>query len=283
MSDDNPNWILRARVALADALDEAAQRFADKGKSVEGVHDARKALKRARALTRLFEDSLEAQAAEARSVVNAARRALGRTRDLDVMPDTARTLHASEATREALLFAITRERKRGASDAADEIDHAKALAALADKVRSWPIHPGDDERALRHMRETYRKARRLGRAAFPHNDGPALHRVRSLIVDLGQQFDALAPPSPTRDADLRKLRQALGVHHDLTVLAAFALERRELLIGEKTEIREAIERQQRSLTRRARRRFSRAFGEPPQRFLRRLKRDLSSETSEAAE
>src|SRR5471032_1983095 len=86
-------WPEHCRRELVNAMLEAAEMFPHPGEDrAERVHDARKALKKARALARLFTPAENLAAYDVISALDAARRKMGAARNLDVMHGVLKSL-----------------------------------------------------------------------------------------------------------------------------------------------------------------------------------------------
>src|SRR5271170_7728750 len=111
-------WPEYCRRRLVAAILGAADLFPHPGEDEgERIHEARKALKEARALAKLMAGVVGPPAYEALRELEAARRRMGRARDLDVMPGALASLGGRVESRviDALGQAIVAER-----------DHARA-------------------------------------------------------------------------------------------------------------------------------------------------------------
>jgi len=121
---------------------------------------------------------------------------------------------------------------------------------------------------------TYRQARRRGRRAFENDDPAALHAFRARVVDLRYQLALLAcawPEALKAQAEgLNELRESLGDHHDLHVLAAFAAELGSAGPAALAQLQERVEAKQEMLGRRAETEYRRLFAETPRAFASRL-------------
>ena len=277
MSASRRSWPLHCRVALVAAIDAAAEQFPRSGEDeARRIHDVRKTLKRAAGLARLFEPLVGAPADAARAALDAARRSVGRARDLDVLPGVLARMNAPAKARDILLAAIgaQRDAERRAHKAFDAGAVAAELSALARAVEGWRVEAAGAAPLLEAVRRTYRAAQRRGQRALASRAPADLHALRARVVDLSYQLATLEPAWPemirTFDRELRRLRQTLGDHNDLTVLAAFVHGRPELSREETEALLALIARRRRPLERRAGERFARLFAERPSAFERRL-------------
>ena len=114
MSGRRDPWTAAARDALVQALGAAARAFPKPGDDgARAVHGARKELKRAASLARWFLGVVGPAAYAPRDAANLARRAIGRVRDLDVLPLALEKVKCAPEVREALMQAIALERGEG--------------------------------------------------------------------------------------------------------------------------------------------------------------------------
>lgn len=276
MSARRAAFVERTRQALAVSLRTAATGFPEAGGSgSRGVHDARKELKRSASLARTFGQIVGPGAYVALEAANAARRAFGRTRNLDVMPVALERVKCTPDVRAALTRAIALEKGDALDEAApDSAGMAARLEAAATAVSVWDLADVDDATLAAALRHTYKTAKRRGAAAFATGDADDLHELRRGVIDLSHQLDELRPAWPALiDAycdELRKLRQTLGDFNDLTMLGEFGLSRRELSAGDAQAFVEAVERRRKPLARKAHAQFERSFAERPGAFARRF-------------
>ena len=288
MSAARVAWVAHARAALARSLDEAAERYPRPGgDGAERVHEARRALKRAASLARLFAPIVGSPAYAALDAVDAARRQVGDLRDFDVLPDVLASLKCAAATREILMRAIAVERENArASHAGGDLDRFETdLRAAAAAVAGWEL-AADDEALTTSLRMSYRAAKRRGRAAWGSGDADDLHDLRVRVVDLSHQLGLFETAWPAMFSaygdELQKLRNSLGAHNDLTVLGEFALTRRELSGAAAEELAAAALRRRKPLERRAAAQFGRLFAERPGAFTRRIAAYLAHPHQKAA-
>jgi CHAD domain-containing protein len=227
---------------LVEAILAAADQFPHPGQDeADRIHDVRRTLKRAAGLSRLFTPLVGAPAYQALKALNAARRSVGRARDLDILPGVLARLQAPTETRDLLLRVIAeqREAERLAHREIDVGGLSAELRTLARSVEGWDVETAGAEPLLLAVRRTYREARRLG------------HRARA-------------------SGELQRLRKTLGDHNDLAILAEFARGRPELPHAEAEGLIALVAHRSRPLERRANEQFSRLFVERPGAFEQRI-------------
>ena len=270
-------WPPHCRAALARALRLASRQFPRAGEDeATRVHDVRKTLKGAAGLARLFTGLVAAPAEATLAAINAARRKVGRARDLDILPGVLASLELPAESRDALTAAIAeqREAERRAHHEIDVSGLAAELRALADSVETWDVEAAGAAPLIAALRRTYRSARRRGDVALPGGSPGELHAMRVRVVDLVHQIGVfeLAWPAMVRAAtrELQRLRTALGDHNDLSVLAEFVAARPELTPEQKVAVAVLIAKRRRPLARRAAQLYARLFAERPSAFERRL-------------
>jgi CHAD domain-containing protein len=266
-------WPEHCRRRLIAAILDAADLFPHPGDDIgTRIHDARKALKEARAAAKLFAIAVGSPAYEAVSALEAARRQIGRARDLDVMPAALASLGAAidgeTSARLSRAIAFEREVARHAHRNIDVAALSAQLRQLARSIEDWDLSSHTTSaQLLKALRNAYRAARRHGRLALDSGDAHELHKLRTQVVDLGHHFIALEPAWPALfmavGADFHRMRQQLGEHNDLTVLAEFAIGRPDLSLVQLTDLALKVERRQKQLARRARKQFERLFAERP--------------------
>mgnify|MGYP002777760844 CR=1 FL=1 len=264
---------------LQEELSEAVSRLRDPGDVDAGVHGARKAIKRARALLRLVRAGLGPQFARENHALRDAARLLAQRRDAAVAAATFEQLVPEPPPnlvplRDALLAA--RDAVAGAA-AADPLAAAAADLELAHRrterwptfTRGWPVVEAG-------LKTSYGGGRRAMREAFRDPSPDAFHEWRKRVKDLWYHTLLLQGVWKTVQlawaGALEDLSDALGEDHDLEVLrlAVAALPdtdpeaRRELLAradDRSSELRTA-----------ARTLGQRIYAEPPRRYLARMRR-----------
>jgi CHAD domain-containing protein len=264
--------IVRGELRKAlDALDEDAP-------GEDAVHEARKCVKKARAVLRLLRAPLGSRYAAENDRLRGVARALASLRDADATLDTLRALHArypgvvSATTVRAVGRGLQR-RKRRVKATIDPVVK-RAHAALVRSCRSAPprLRQVAGFRATRAGAvEGYREAHDACRALALDSDATAFHEWRKRIKDHWYHVRLFAglPDGPrSRVRSLERLEGWLGEDHDLATLRSIVLEgddrygdarTRTLVLG-------AIVKSQASLRRRALALGHRAFSQSPREF-----------------
>jgi CHAD domain-containing protein len=258
------------------------------------VHEARKALKRLRALVRLLRDELGEQSYERESaLLRDAGRGLARARDAEVLLSTLEDLIARHPGRLAGRRGVLRLRARlqqerdgaAALALADSATHAGALAelrALRARVSEWQLAElGGIEAVEPALERLYGKGRgRMRRAAKAKGESRrtrTLHEWRKRVKDLRYAAEMLGVQKLAKRAD--ELGELLGEEHDLAVLAQRV--RREAKAGRASGapgrrsrklLLKLIAGRRRKLRKRALRDGERLYARKPASFVRRVRR-----------
>ncbi len=267
------------RGASEEVLVEARRQLEEPADGVVAVHGFRKAMKRWRAILRLYEAVLGTEAVRLRIEARDLARELAGPRDvrsaLEALADlgdealSARTRAAiamrletlGSATEAATLTAplVTRLR-RG-------LDHAAAAC------RRWPLDGVGFDTIVEGLTESYARARN----AIPENwesaSTNALHVLRQRVVVHRYQMELAVPLWPKVGrawvAEAQKLRDRLGHHHDLAVIREFTAAQRPLAPW-RSRLAPLIAARQAEHAAAAARVAHRLFAEKPKAFRRRL-------------
>jgi CHAD domain-containing protein len=280
-------WPQYCRAALVRSVSAAAAQFPGPGEEApKRVHDVRKTLKEARAIARLFLDSVGEPARVTITTLAVTRRQIGRARDLDVMAIRVQRLEPPPEVSEPLMAAIAREReaaqraRRGLSAATPR----PRLNAIVRRVEGWDLSAVETGEIVAAVARTYRQARKRGRFAFNGDDPVALHATRARVVDLRYQLSLLScawPEAMDAQAEaLNDLREALGDFNDLHVLGTFAAEYGELAPQALEDLGSRVTAKQTKLRRRANVEFERLFAEKPNAFATRIGAYLANPVKE---
>ncbi len=211
----------------------------------EGIHEARKATKRLRAVIRLVRDAVGRPAYREENVVlrDTARR-LAPARDGAVLVETLaalreqyRDLVAPQALATTAGYLTDRHRAARAGVLGDRqlmVDTVVTLRTARRRYAGWepsrrstgrlaarPVAEGFDP-VGRGLARTYRRGRRAMQAAYTTGSAEAFHLWRKRTKYLRYQLEALAPLYPEllapQAAELDRLGELLGREHDLAVL-----------------------------------------------------------------
>jgi CHAD domain-containing protein len=198
------------------------------------VHEARKALKRLRALLGLLRDELGEQTYERESgLLRETGRSLARARDAAVLLSTLEDLIARHPGKLAGRRGVLRLRTRlqherdGASElalagTATQAGSLAELRAMRDRVNGWQLAErggiGAIEPALGRLYGKGRKRmRRAAKAKGENRRTRSLHEWRKRVKDLRYAAEMLGASKVAKRAD--ELGELLGEEHDLAVLA----------------------------------------------------------------
>ena len=191
------------------------------GGEPDPIHDARKALKRARAILRLCRISLGPERfRQENTILRDAGRSLSGVRDAQVLLETLDELRSDEALPTATwssfrdeLGSEARALERLASDGDGRTNVVVALAGVRERIEVWSL-PDDGDALAEGFELVYRKARRARRRALRHPAPENLHELRKRTKDVWHQGQLLSAGAPKRISKLRrrahKLADVLG-------------------------------------------------------------------------
>lgn len=260
--------------------------------SVKAVHQARKHLKKTRALLRLVRPALGAKAYRRE---DAALRdiglALSGARDAAVLVQTVSKLSEHAAGRlPADTFDQLRDALAAEASAAPTVADGEpvpelasvieALRAAEQRVEAWPLDGADWGTVVEGIARAYARGREGFAVARATPEPELLHAWRKRAKDLWYHQRLLAPAWPEQlDAQAEaahKLTELLGDDHDLAVLAARLADDTAPLPpvadAERAELLALVEHRSRELRDAATRLGRRVYAEPPKAFTRRLAR-----------
>jgi len=222
--DDPAESVERVR---RDQLESAAEALDAGEDPVEAIHDARKRIKKTRALLRLARPGLKRKAYKRRNrALRDAGRGMSGSRDADVLAETVDLLAERYAERyPKTFFAGVRQPLAMHAQAlrreADAGEHVAALRELADD--EWPLRDLDSDALAESLERTYAR----GRDAFARADRKPtttnLHEWRKRVKDLWYQQKLLEDTWPgvmkAQAKEAKTLSKLLGEDHDLAVLS----------------------------------------------------------------
>jgi CHAD domain-containing protein len=241
---------------------------------VEAVHEARKDLKKLRALLRLTRAELGEDAFRRENTCfRDAGRELAGVRDGDVMLDTLRTLDLPAGKEWELRKSIQADRGPDGSDGR-RTAAAGVVAILREartRVDDWPLERDSFDALGDGLERTYRRGRRDFRAARGDATVEALHEWRKRVKELWYQHTllrALWPPvMQAVGSEAHELANRLGEDHDLALLADWVREH----AGADNEFFEAVARRRSDLQREAIELGERLYADKPGAYIGRLR------------
>ena len=254
------------------------------------IHEARKDLKKSRAVLRLVRAKLgdELYRTENNRLRDAGR-TLSAARDAEVKLETVRALRdhfpdeMPAAPFEALVAALEVEREemtaRGAG-LAEAWRSADQAAAMIEETRAgvkdWPLEGPAWKLVKKGLATSYRRSRKRFRDTMSEPTSAAVHEWRKRVKDLWYHLRLIQGAWPEVIDGLsdqtHELSDMLGDHHDLTVLAEDARGRAAALDGDALEgLLDLIERRQDELLEAAIPIGERLYAEDPKLFVRRIR------------
>lgn len=213
-----------------------------------GIHEARKAFRRVRALLRLVRDPLGDTVYRAENVaLRDLGRLIGGARDATVMVETVigmSTLYgdvlqpgAFDTLRANLLERDKLVQRRVSGSRVDEV--LAGLRAIRGRFAAWPArHALEDDFAMIEggLRRVYRRGRNRMADAYEQETAEAFHLWRKRVRYLRFQMTLLEGMWPGLQrgivTDLAFLAEALGAEHDLAELHRLLEEEPEMLPDE---------------------------------------------------
>ena len=231
---------LKASEAVPDAIARVARGRIDhaidelRGKTdstpVEAVHEARKDMKKLRALLRLTRGELGSKVFDRENACfRDAARELAGARDSDVMLETLAGLtYLPPGDGWELRKAIQADREQRLAESDRDAAARSAVAILKEarrRVGDWPLEHNSFDAFAQGLGKTYRQGRRAHRDALEEPAAESLHEWRKRVKDLWYHHTLLRfvwPPVVEVVGDqAHALSDRLGDDHDLAMLAAW--------------------------------------------------------------
>lgn len=249
------------------------------------IHDARKRIKKLRAVLRLAGDAVDSKILHQEDTVfRNVGRALSDARDAKILLDTFDQLHeskdcdASTASIQAVRAKLVARRqaalKQQKQHGTDEVVHI--LQAAKRRVRKCTIH-GKGFSALRGgLKKVYRRGREAFANARYDRDAITLHDWRKRVKDLQLHTELIKPIWPDVlerfSSKAHELADGLGEDHDLFVLRQFLLQESAAFPTpmDLETLLEAIDDRRRKLQQAAMTLGDRLYSEKPADFIERM-------------
>jgi CHAD domain-containing protein len=269
ISFDEPSADAVERVRR-EQLQAAAEALEAPEDPVEAVHDARKRIKKTRALLRLARPALKDKAYRRHNAaLRDAGRGLSAARDADVLQETLQGLQQRFVGQYPEAFFALPDADAGGADegeaATDTTAHAGAFRALAHEA--WTLRDLSPDDLVDAYTRTYARGREAFERADRRPTVTNLHDWRKRVKDLWYQERLLADTWPgvmkAQAKEAKALSELLGDDHDLAVLAERVQD---------AELLELIARRRAELLDEARALGRRIYAEAPKAFARRARR-----------
>lgn len=270
------------RAVARDILREARVAIEDPANSdAVAVHEFRRAMKRWRALLRMLEPFLAADDRKLRVEAGDVARSLTGARDaqsaLDALEDLANhglgLSPRSLATLRGRIEALRQSAETVVLTADMRLRMADVLATAEAAVDRWSLHVLTFADVADRLTLGFRKARRAQPHSWSDAEPEDLHELRKCVVAHRYQMETVAPLWPRFGrmwvGEAQRLRERLGRHQDLTLLAALTQPHRPLAPW-RSRLAPAIAHRMKDHVAAARRMASRLFVEKPGAFRRRL-------------
>jgi CHAD domain-containing protein len=269
-----PEAIARvARGRIDDAIDELGG--GTDSSPEDAVHNARKDLKKLRALLRLTRSELgKAVYQRENASFRDAAAALSGVRDADVMLATLEKLELEEAVSGPLRQSLEAHRLRtgggGREQAAAEA--VEMLSEARARIVDWPLEDDSFSVIEPGLRRMYRSGRREWRAMRKEPTVEGLHEWRKRTKEFWYDHELLRtlwePVMKAVGNEAHDLSDLLGDDHDLAVLLEWAREHADPA----PELVEAVDARRRDLQEQAIELGARLYADRTKVFIRRLER-----------
>ena len=257
------------RVRL-DQLEAAADGLRDDPTDAEAIHDARKRLKKTRALLRLTRPALKRKAFRSRNrALRDAGRSLSAARDAEVLAETVADLASRYPGRAAFspvhaVLVAREEEPEGSVATLDSLIEA-----------SWPLARLEPDMFAAALERTYVRGREAFAVADRKPTAENLHEWRKRVKDLWYQERLLEEAWPgvlkAQAKEAKKLSKLLGEDHDLSELAS-TLRSDPELAALSADLQPLIAERRSVLLARSRALGRRVYAEKPKHFARRFAR-----------
>lgn len=223
----------QVRTIALDQIDKALETIDANGDFDQTVHALRRSTKKLRALLKLVRPAFPKYDAENVAIKAIADR-FSVARDASVMVQTLSQIvdspgegHASWGIGAVALLDRLRERAwhlRQQTGEADLLALAKAdFAQLRDRAQTWTFEASGADIVMPGLRRSYKRFRSRLVEARRHPEGEVVHDWRKAAKAWWYHMRLLEPAAPAVLTDLVRhmdgLGEALGDHHNLTVLA----------------------------------------------------------------
>jgi CHAD domain-containing protein len=242
----------------------------------ESIHEARKSIKRIRALLRLRRPTLGARYAGENRAFRDIGRALSPIRDAAALIGTTEALSKRYGAKElspvrAAMVKIKHERER--DSAPDVHSLVRRLNAARQRVNCWPAGTNAFPAIGEGLGRVYKSGKKAYATAIDDGSAESYHSWRKSAKYLMYHMKLMEPAAPSRlkkvERVLDELQEALGDDHNLAVLAQLADNDPQRFGGNATVkfLQGAISKEQRRLRKKAEARGSKIYSEKRSAFV----------------
>lgn len=266
---------------IAIGRDMIAHVSLDRGSDATAIHGFRRGMKRWRAFLRLLEPLLGDEAIRLRHGARDLARTLAGARDAQAALDALADLEGDYVSLSETSIKSLRERIEALRESAEQLtltaerreNLRTTLAHTLDAIERWPLANATFHDVAQGLADGYSRARRAMPGDWSQATSDELHEFRGRVVVHRYQMEIAEPLWPRLGKiwvdEAQRLRDRLGKHHDLTVLAGLTAAKAPLARW-RSRLAPAIEARQRDHIETAMRQSGRLFAEKAGAFQRRV-------------
>lgn len=200
----------------------------DPARREKGIHEARKSIKRLRALLRLVRPELGRWFRQENAALRDIGRSLSELRDSSIVLETFDSLsgEASDRKKLHLVRQGLQQQKKAKEETIDTRktlrQAAEALSEVAERVSQWTLHSDGFEAVAEGLRGEYRGGRKAMPKALKKNDSLLFHewrkRAKCQLFHMRLLKNVLPDSLRNQEQSLHHLETALGDDHNLLIL-----------------------------------------------------------------
>jgi CHAD domain-containing protein len=216
------------RRLVRKTLDATIEQLEGHEVSATDIHEARKRIKKARAILKLLKGALGAHYADENGQLRSVGQALGRVRDPEVLVETLEAIRGrsstviSDATRQRVARGLRRRHDQAQHSAPDVARRAVGILKRVRKTLPDEVAKAGDLAAVRKgLASVYRQSRAAIGELTLDADAAAFHAWRRRVKEHWYHvrlFEGRHPASRARARSLRALEKELGEEHNLAIL-----------------------------------------------------------------
>jgi CHAD domain-containing protein len=205
------------RRIVLEQLKKAADQLSNPKKVDRGVHEARRSIKKVRAVLRLIQPEMHSIYHAENGQLRALGRGLADLRDDVVVLEVFDSLVPKHGNRfDAIRHGL--ETKQAMDVAKIFQETMTGLGAIAKRVENWPVPHNVDTVMSSGFEATYQRGRKALGKALENASSENLHRFRKRVKEHRFHLSLPSGEEAKRLDDLRLLEVLLGDDHNLSVL-----------------------------------------------------------------